>query len=486
MGGDAGHEDSERGRSRRTCSRRISRVTERKGCRTHASSPAHCANRHLFRRAARPLGSGSDRPRSRRVPQAGPPSSTGWRPTGRRCRTGRRAPTSPRAGPGRTARPAPRAPADRHPARRRRPRRRPRHRGGSTLVLRLLPRTPRWPRCSATCCRVAWAVRGCSGRPRRRAPRSSRPCSTAWPARSGSTTASRSRAAGWHNRRLGVIGSPGRAGRGAAPQLEPRRIGHQPVAGRRRRRPRARLRHRRDPLLHGQGRLDAGLGARALRVVEGVDVLGRARRCCARTLPVCGLCSCARPSAPPAPARSTRSARSLVAREHGAGARRRRLGRGRGALPGAPGLLDGVELADLFCTDAHKWLLTAFDACCCGCATRRRCPPPCRSTRVPARRRRAGRRSTTATGRSRWAAASGAEAVDGAAHPRARGPARAHPRPRGAGRWSWPGGSRPSPASPWPRRLARAGVPAPRHRRPGGGRPCHRAAGDGERLGRRS
>ena len=26
------------------------------------------------------------------------------------------------------------------------------------------------------------------------------------------------------------------------------------------------------------------------------------------------------------------------------------------------GLLDGVELADSFCTDAHKWLLTAFDA----------------------------------------------------------------------------------------------------------------------------
>jgi aromatic-L-amino-acid/L-tryptophan decarboxylase len=25
-------------------------------------------------------------------------------------------------------------------------------------------------------------------------------------------------------------------------------------------------------------------------------------------------------------------------------------------------LLDGVELADSFCTDAHKWLLTAFDA----------------------------------------------------------------------------------------------------------------------------
>jgi aromatic-L-amino-acid/L-tryptophan decarboxylase len=33
-----------------------------------------------------------------------------------------------------------------------------------------------------------------------------------------------------------------------------------------------------------------------------------------------------------------------------------------GLCPEHRGLLDGVELADSFCTDAHKWLLTAFDA----------------------------------------------------------------------------------------------------------------------------
>lgn len=33
-----------------------------------------------------------------------------------------------------------------------------------------------------------------------------------------------------------------------------------------------------------------------------------------------------------------------------------------GLCPEHRGLLDGVELADSFCTDAHKWLMTAFDA----------------------------------------------------------------------------------------------------------------------------
>ena len=107
---------------------------------------------------------------------------------------------------------------------------------------------------------------------------------------------------------------PGRAGRGAAPQLEPRRIGHQPVAGRGRRRPRARLRHRRDPLLHGQGRPGRGPGRprAARRRARGRPCRpDRARGAAgADVAAVCGPCSCARPSAPPAPARSTRSARS--------------------------------------------------------------------------------------------------------------------------------------------------------------------------------
>ena len=120
---------------------------------------------------------------------------------------------------------------------------------------------------------------------------------------------------------LGVVGRAGRAARGAAPHV-----------GRTwrddgRRRPRARLRHRRDALVAGQG--GAGGGARraarcasvGLRPRRRHDVPGGAGRGAAPTTsrPGCGRCWCARPSAPPAPARSTRSrAIADLARAHGA------------------------------------------------------------------------------------------------------------------------------------------------------------------------
>ena len=52
-----------------------------------------------------------------------------------------------------------------------------------------------------------------------------------------------------------------------------------------------------------------------------------------------------------------------AAREHGAWVHVDAAWAGVAALcPEHRDLLDGVELADSFCTDAHKWLLTAFDA----------------------------------------------------------------------------------------------------------------------------
>ena len=115
----------------------------------------------------------------------------------------------------------------------------------------------------------------------------------------------------------------------------------------------------------------AGLGGRALRVVDPVSAARspcrptRSPRSCATTSPpACARCWCARPSAPPAPAPSTPSAPSpTLAREHGAWVHVDAAWAGVAALcPEHRDLLDGVELADSFCTDAHKWLLTAFDA----------------------------------------------------------------------------------------------------------------------------
>jgi aromatic-L-amino-acid/L-tryptophan decarboxylase len=54
---------------------------------------------------------------------------------------------------------------------------------------------------------------------------------------------------------------------------------------------------------------------------------------------------------------------ATLAREHGAWVHVDAAWAGVAALcPEHRDLLDGVELADSFCTDAHKWLLTAFDA----------------------------------------------------------------------------------------------------------------------------
>ena len=68
-------------------------------------------------------------------------------------------------------------------------------------------------------------------------------------------------------------------------------------------------------------------------------------------------------------------------------------------------LLDGVNLVDSFCTDAHKWFYTAFDASFMWVRDAERCPQRCpsrRSTCVTLRPNRA-KSSITATGRSRWA-----------------------------------------------------------------------------------
>ena len=52
-------------------------------------------------------------------------------------------------------------------------------------------------------------------------------------------------------------------------------------------------------------------------------------------------------------------------------ARRRRDVRHRGALPRAALLQDGVELADSYCFDPHKWMFTNFDCTCLWVADRR-------------------------------------------------------------------------------------------------------------------
>ena len=366
------------------------------------------------------------------------PSSTGWRPTGRRCRTGG-ALTSLRAGPSGL------------------PDLLPEHPQPIGTLLDAVDRVV----VPAT---VAWQHPGFYGYFReRRAGLAARRPVVGWPGQSGDALVD---LAGGHRGRAGPARRPGRRARA-------RRRLH--VRGRRggtiadsassaswsrwsRRCTAARAKKDRAPAGGGTKASTAASAStspprptpawprppgrgpgcpRSARRRGGRDVPGRARALLrADVAAVCGLCSCARPSAPPAPARSTRSARSPGRpRARRVGARRRRLGRGRGALPGAPGLLDGVELADRSVPTPTSGCSRRSTPRCCGCATRRRCaalsinPGTCatpRASRAPW--------STTATGRSRWAAASGAEAVDGAAHPRARGPARAHPRPRGAGR----------------------------------------------------
>lgn len=110
----------------------------------------------------------------------------------------------------------------------------------------------------------------------------------------------------------------------------------------------------------------AGLGARALRVVPGtlmapdaLDAMLRADLAAGlRPVLVCPTVGTTGTGAVD-PVRAVAG----VAREHGAWVHVDAAWAGVAALcPEHRGLLDGVELADSFCTDAHKWLLTAFDA----------------------------------------------------------------------------------------------------------------------------
>ena len=80
--------------------------------------------------------------------------------------------------------------------------------------------------------------------------------------------------------------------------------------------------------------------------------------------PVSGRFWSAPPSAQRAPVRSTRCARSRMRRPSTEpGCTSTPPWAGVAALcPELRHLLDGVELVDSFCTNAHKWLLTAFDA----------------------------------------------------------------------------------------------------------------------------
>jgi aromatic-L-amino-acid/L-tryptophan decarboxylase len=114
----------------------------------------------------------------------------------------------------------------------------------------------------------------------------------------------------------------------------------------------------------------AGLGDRALRIVEpapgsitlspeGLDALLRADVAAGlRPVLVCPTVGTTGTGAVD-PVRAV----AAVAREHGVWVHVDAAWAGVAALcPEFRWLLDGVELVDSFCTDAHKWLLTAFDA----------------------------------------------------------------------------------------------------------------------------
>jgi len=114
----------------------------------------------------------------------------------------------------------------------------------------------------------------------------------------------------------------------------------------------------------------AGLGARALRVVEtspgGSTMSPGALAALLRADAAAGLrpvLVCPTVGTTGTGAVDPVRAIAGVAREHGAWVHVDAAWAGVAALcPEHRGLLDGVELADSFCTDAHKWLLTAFDA----------------------------------------------------------------------------------------------------------------------------
>ena len=227
------------------------------------------------------------------------------------------------------------------------------------------PRTPPSPRSSATSPPAPSVPRGCSGRPRPQAPRSSRCCSTGSPTRSGWARPSRSPV----------------AAAGPCRTRRPPRALVALLAALHRRTPEWRVsgvtgRERVYVSAETHSSLAkavrvAGLGEEALRVVPFepgtlVDERhARSPRCSPSTRPT-GCCRrwCARRSAPPAPGRSTRCARSPP--RHAStpcGCTSTRPGPAwLRCARSCAGVVDGVELVDSFCTDAHKWLFTAFDA----------------------------------------------------------------------------------------------------------------------------
>ena len=317
--------------------------------------------------------------------------------------------------------------------------------------------TPRCTRCSGTCSPAGWARRACSGPPRPRPPRSSRCCWTGWPRRSGS------------GREFTFAGGGGGSIQDSASSASLvallaalHRSSPAQLAGRRRRRPRARLPDRRDALVGGQGRA----GGRPRRAGPARRrSLPRRRSTCRRTRwpprwpptsrPGCGRCWSARRWAARAPARSTGCASvAAVGREHGAWVHVDAAWAGVAALcPEHRELLDGVELADSFCTDAHKWLLTAFDASLLWVRDGRALPAALSITpeylRNPASESGRGRRLPGLAGAAR-SPVPRAQAVGG--DQRATGCPGCAPTSAPTSRWppSWPSGCAPTRGSPWP------------------------------------
>jgi aromatic-L-amino-acid decarboxylase len=110
----------------------------------------------------------------------------------------------------------------------------------------------------------------------------------------------------------------------------------------------------------------AGLGDRALRILPGPVMAPDALAALLRDDVAAGLrpvLVCPTVGTTGTGAVDPVRAVAEVAREHGAWVHVDAAWAGVAALcPEHRGLLDGVELVDSFCTDAHKWLLTAFDA----------------------------------------------------------------------------------------------------------------------------
>ncbi len=111
----------------------------------------------------------------------------------------------------------------------------------------------------------------------------------------------------------------------------------------------------------------AGLGERALVVVDGSPAMSPAALAAVMAADVAAgrrpVLVCPTVGTTGTGAVDPVRAIAGVARAHGAWVHVDAAWAGVAALcPEHRDLLDGVELADSFCTDAHKWLLTAFDA----------------------------------------------------------------------------------------------------------------------------